>query len=124
MSTKQDEAATVRAPSDELSVPRKQQVLSDSGTTESHNSTKLHVGAQATLLVSGDTAVRVAWRATTGESSVVSSSNIRLETGARFDWTVTRNDCVVYVEAEDGSSSYEVAVWTSSDGTGSAGQYA
>ena len=116
MSTEIDDASVVYAPVGGGTAPRAKQNLSGTGTTEAHNSTLMSVGAQATLLVGG-AAIRFSHRAAAGASTQVATSDTLLAAGARFDWKVTPETTVVYVEAGDGSASYEAWVWQSSPGT-------
>lgn len=115
-----EEAAMVLGGSEDESEPRKPMQLSDSGTTESENSTKLEPNTSATLLVADNgVAIRFALKGSSGASDVVSSSSRKLGAGQRFDWHVQGGlTDFVYVEAADGSSSYDAHVWTSGPGQG------
>lgn len=107
-------AEMVLAPDSNGSAPRKEQILANSGATEAHNTTSLAPGKQATLLNSDKAAIRVAFRSAAGLSTVVSTSNVRIGANGRFDWEVESATAHVYIEAADGTSAYEAAVWQSS----------
>ena len=111
----EQEAAFVYGGSGDASAPFLPDRLAGTGTTEDHNTTALKVGAMATLLC-GDTAVRFSLRTDTGGSTQVATTDRILAANQRFDWIVTKDTAVVYVEASDGSSAYECWVWSSSSG--------
>lgn len=107
-------AEVVLAPDSNGTAPRKEQILANTGATESHNATALTLSKQATLLNSDKCAIRVAFRSAAGLSTVVSTSNVRIGANGRFDWEVLDQSIHVYIEAADGASAYEAAVWSSS----------
>ena len=106
------QAADVRAPAG--AAPTGPDRLNGTGTTEDHNTTVLTGGEMATLVV-GENPVRVTFSGETGASAQVATTDLRLPGGFRLDWVVTTGvDDVVYVEAADENSTYELWVWTSS----------
>lgn len=111
----EQEAAKMLAPPGGGAAPLLEDRLAGTGTTEDNNTTGLHVGAMATLLV-GNVAVRVSFENATGLSTKVATTDPIIAANSRFDWLVTPETAFVYVEAADGSSAYECWVWQSSDG--------
>lgn len=95
------------------SFPRAYDRLANTGTTEDSNAAKLPEGAMATILV-GAAAVRFSLRATLAAATQVATTDPIIPAYGRFDWTVTPDTTVIYVEAADGSSAYEAWVWSSS----------
>lgn len=108
-----DDAADVLAPTS-----GRRTRLANSGTNESSNGTAFKIGSYATLVIApGSANVRVEWKATTGGANQVdSATSYLMQAGDRIDWRVTKDDCVVYIEADDGASAYEAFVWPSSHG--------
>lgn len=113
MSFTANDSSRILAPAADSSAPRAEQRLANTGTTESSNSTALSVGCMATLCV-GATAIRVTFRTSTGLSTQVAATNRIIPAYGSYDWYVTNDTKVVYIEAADSASAYEAHVWTSS----------
>ncbi len=93
--------------------PRAYDRLANTGTTEDSNAAQLPEGPMATILV-GAAAVRFSLRKTLAQATQVATTDPIIPAYGRFDWTVTEETRVIYIEAADGASAYEAWVWASS----------
>lgn len=108
-----DQSSQMLAPIGGGSAPVATQRLAGTGTTESNNATALTPLALATLY-NGAGSIRVSFRGSTGIAGAVATTDLLIAAYARFDWYVTPDTDIVYVEAGDAASAYECWVWSSS----------
>jgi hypothetical protein len=105
------DVADILGGSDDVAFPRGPDTLS--GTTGEDSTAAMAVGAYATLRV-GASSVRYTLRATAGQANQVATTSRLLPAGTEISWRVEPDTRVVYVQAGDGSTAYEVWVWRSS----------
>lgn len=103
-----DQSAFIRAP-----MSSNKQTLTASGTNESSTATILPVGVMHTIKVGG-VAVNVAFTSAVGLAAQVSSTNLPMQAGQSYDWTVEPGSAAVYCESTDGASTHLCVVWASS----------
>lgn len=108
-----DQSSQILAPVGGGSAPVATQRIANTGTTEANNATALTPLSMATLQA-GAASIRVSFRGATGVVGAVATTDLLIPAGGRFDWYVTPDTDIVYVEAGDGASAYECWVWSSS----------
>ena len=113
MSTESDLADGVYGGSGDAAFPKGPDTLVGVGAVEDSNSVVLVTESFASLLC-GNTAIRFSLRSATGLAAQVAVTDRILGANQRFDWLVTGDTKVAYVEAADAASAYQAWVWSSS----------
>lgn len=115
MSVKVDEAAVVLAPNRGGSGAQAGERIDGSGTTEQHNAVPLREGAYATIIT--DTALWARFAGASALSTQVTAANaFFIPANVYFSWVVQGHSKHIYVEAKDGSATWDAFVWQSGEG--------